>query len=190
MEKEKIMEFLEGSKEKALEEVLMGLGEVLFGDDFRNRFDMYCNRKKELRLNDVSASICKALNGRGVPPYVGQKIHSQILCELFPKEEFEGNEEEKEKAEKAEKAETETMTLEDTVDDMLSSDYKDRFRAEYNQLSIRINSLEKVLKNYKLSDGYSPKTYLREQLDAMKIYKGWLDNRRMVEEINVFKEEE
>lgn len=35
------------------------------------------------------------------------------------------------------------MTLFDTVSDMLSDDYKSRFKAEYYQLKIRIEKLSK-----------------------------------------------
>ena len=170
-------------KEKAVDEILMEIGEALFGDGFRNRFDMYCNRKKELRLNDVSASICKALNDYGVPSFKGQAIHSQILCELFPKEEFE----EKEKTEeKAEKAETKAKMLEDTVDDMLSNDYKDRFVAEFNQLSFRIERLQRILDA--LSEGItvqitSPVTILQDQLNSMKTYRESLKRRCYFEHI-------
>ena len=169
------------AREKVVDEILMSIGEALFGDDFRNRFDMYCNRKKELRLNDVSASICKALSDHDVPPFKGQAIHTQVLKELFPNKEFEGNEEEKEKAE------TEAMTLESTVDDMLSSDYRDRFRAEYNQLSIRIKRLEKILKGERSVVINCSYTILGEQLRAMKTYLNCLKQRAQFENI---KEEE
>ena len=40
------------------------------------------------------------------------------------------------------------MELKDTVDLMLSEDYKDRVKAEYYQLKIRIEKLEAMLKKY------------------------------------------
>ena len=40
---------------------------------------------------------------------------------------------------------TEEMTLEDTVDLMLSLDWEDRFLAEYYQLQIRLKKLRKAL---------------------------------------------
>lgn len=170
-------------KEKSVDEILMKIGEVLFGDDFRAKFATYMNRKKELRLDDVSKVICKALSDYDVLPHVGQEIHSQILCELFPKEEFE----EKEKTEeKAEKAETKAKMLEDTVDDMLSNDYKDRFVAEFNQLSFRIERLQRILDA--LSEGitvqtYSPVTILQDQLNSMKTYRESLKRRCYFEHI-------
>ena len=181
MEKEKIMEFLEGSKEKSLDEVLMGLGEVLFGKDFRKNYDAYLNRKKELRLEDVSAAICDALKEYEVPPFEGQRIHSRILKELFP-------EEENKEMEEAEGPEV--MTLESTVDDMLSKNYKDRFRAEFKQLSIRIKRLEKILNGERSFVINCPYTLVGEQLRAMKTYLNCLKQRAKYENINVFKEEE
>lgn len=168
-------------KEKAVDEILMKIGEALFGDDFRAKFATYMNRKKELRLDDVSKVICKALSDYDVPPHVGQKIHSRILCELFPEDEL------KEKEKTEETAETETMTLEDTADDMLSSDYMDRFRAEYNQLSIRIKRLEKILNGERSVVINCPYTLIREQLRAMKNYLNCLKQRAQFENI---KEEE
>lgn len=37
------------------------------------------------------------------------------------------------------------MTLKDTVEMMNSDDYKERFKAEYYQLEIRVNGLKKML---------------------------------------------
>ena len=39
------------------------------------------------------------------------------------------------------------MELEDTIEDMLSSDYKRRFIAEYNQLKIRYDKLRNMVDN-------------------------------------------
>lgn len=167
-------------KEKAVDEILMKIGEALFGDDFRAKFETYMNRKKELRLNDVSKVICKALSDYDVPPHVGQEIHSQILCELFPKAEEEFEEKEKTE-EKAEKADAKEMTLESTVDDMLSCDYKDRLVAEHNQLSIRIKNLEKMI-NESMVSNY-PSTLLVDQLKAMKSYMSYLNARARLEKI-------
>ena len=164
-------------KEK-LEEVLMGLGEVLFGEDFRKKHDAYINRKKELRLEDVSVAICDALQEYEVPLLEGQLIHSRILKNLFPDEENE----EMEEAEGPKE-----MTLESTVDDMLSKNYKDRFRAEYNQLSIRIKRLEKILKGERSVVLNCSHTLLGEQLRSMKTYLNCLKQRAQFENI---KEEE
>ena len=40
------------------------------------------------------------------------------------------------------------MNLNETVEMMNSSDYKERFRAEYFQLKIRMNGLSAMLKKY------------------------------------------
>jgi lysozyme family protein len=40
------------------------------------------------------------------------------------------------------------MELKETVEMMLSDDYKERFRAEYNQLDIRCNKLRSMLKRW------------------------------------------
>ena len=40
------------------------------------------------------------------------------------------------------------MELKDTVEDMLSADYKKRFKAEYQQLVIRRNKLATMLKKH------------------------------------------
>lgn len=39
------------------------------------------------------------------------------------------------------------MELKDTIDFMLSDDYKDRLKAEYLQLQIRVNKIMKSLEN-------------------------------------------
>ena len=41
------------------------------------------------------------------------------------------------------------MKLQDTIELMNSSDFKDRFKAEYYQLKIRLDGLKKMLKNTK-----------------------------------------
>ena len=41
------------------------------------------------------------------------------------------------------------MELKDTVEKMLSSDYKERFKAEYYQTSIRAHKLSDMLDKYK-----------------------------------------
>lgn len=41
------------------------------------------------------------------------------------------------------------MKLQDTVDLMLGTDFKDRFKAEYYQLDNRITGLQRMLEGYK-----------------------------------------
>lgn len=40
--------------------------------------------------------------------------------------------------------------LSDTVDMMISEDYKDRFKAEYYQLNIRADALRKILRDWEM----------------------------------------
>ena len=77
------------------------------------------------------------------------------------------------------------MELKDTVDLMLSEDYKDRVKAEYYQLKIRIEKLETTIKvcesgGIKLG---SPLELFRQQLDYMINYKGILEQRASYEGI-------
>lgn len=57
------------------------------------------------------------------------------------------------------------MELKDTVENMLSDDYKKRFRAEYDQLMIRRGKLEAILANWDNLDfePSCPKRVLQEQ---------------------------
>ena len=79
------------------------------------------------------------------------------------------------------------MELKDTVDLMLSEDYKDRVKAEYYQLKIRIEKLEAMLKKY--DEGTleftlnCPVELLRQQLDYMVNYKMILEQRASYESI-------
>lgn len=77
----------------------------------------------------------------------------------------------------------------DTVDDMLSDDYKRRFRAEYNQLKIRLTKLEGMLKLW--DDGLlkyqptCPRSTLDLQVRAMRDYFAMLKARAVMENINL-----
>lgn len=81
------------------------------------------------------------------------------------------------------------MELKDTVEMMNSSNYKERFKAEYYQLDKRINGLTIMLKNYwegnlqfKPSCSYD---LLHEQLVYMKNYKRMLERRAEIENIEL-----
>lgn len=89
--------------------------------------------------------------------------------------------------------------LKDTVEQMNSSDYKERFIAEYRQLSIRIHKLKKFvgkIKYAKYADQPEPKhdcpvDLLEKQLLAMKLYKATLEIRASkFENIELPKEED
>lgn len=70
------------------------------------------------------------------------------------------------------------MELEDTVDLMLSGDYKDRLKAEYLQLSIRIEKLKLRLEE-------NNNELLQAQLALMNAYKNILKERLDTENISV-----
>lgn len=77
------------------------------------------------------------------------------------------------------------MELKDTVNDMLSSDYKARFIAEYNQLIIRSRSLKNIIdkaENGKLDFSLTcPVELLKSQYSAMVRYTGILIERASLE---------
>ena len=82
------------------------------------------------------------------------------------------------------------MQLKETVSMMESADYKERFKAEYLQLEIRVNGLRNMLKKYK--DGtltFKPSCsydLLNGQLKAMELYATYLDERADIEGINLY----
>lgn len=79
------------------------------------------------------------------------------------------------------------MKLIDTVEMMNSENYKERFRAEYFQLQIRIDGLANML--IKMENGtldFTPKCsydLLNGQLIAMNLYAGCLRERAEIENI-------
>ena len=79
------------------------------------------------------------------------------------------------------------MELKDTVEMMLSSDYKERFKAEYWQLKIRHDKLQKMVDNWENLD-FTPtcaySTYIC-QLLAMEDYMGLLRSRAEQEEVKL-----
>lgn len=81
------------------------------------------------------------------------------------------------------------MELKDTIPGMLSPDYKERFTAEYKQLSIRALKLEIFVDNYRNGRlSFKPTCsieLLEQQLDIMKAYMAVLEERAKIEGINV-----
>ena len=81
------------------------------------------------------------------------------------------------------------MELKDTVQMMESVDYKERFRAEYLQLKIRINGLRNMLKKYKAGTlPFTPSCsydLLNGQLKAMELYATYLEERAEIEGIDL-----
>lgn len=79
------------------------------------------------------------------------------------------------------------MELKDTVEMMLSDDYKERFKAEYWQTKIRYDKLRKMVDNweklnFKPTCAYS--TYVC-QLLAMEDYMNLLRSRAEQEEVEL-----
>lgn len=81
------------------------------------------------------------------------------------------------------------MKLSDTVTMMNSSDFKERFRAEYFQLKNRIEGLDKMLDGYRKDTlNFTPKCTLKMldgQFNAMKMYKTHLEERAKIECISL-----
>jgi hypothetical protein len=79
------------------------------------------------------------------------------------------------------------MLLEETIDMMISNDYKERFIAEYHQLKERYNNLNKMINNWDNLD-FKPSCSLsiyQSQVSAMKQYLNILELRARVENINL-----
>ena len=81
------------------------------------------------------------------------------------------------------------MNLKETIEMMVSSDYKERFIAEYKQLEIRRNGLYNMLKKYKAGElPFTPSCsydLLNGQLKAMDMYSGYLEERAKIEIIKL-----
>ena len=81
------------------------------------------------------------------------------------------------------------MELKDTIEMMGSSDYKERFRAEYFQLKLRLEGLDKMLRAYR--DGmlnFKPicsYDLLKSQSRVMRVYLDILKDRADIENINL-----
>ena len=76
------------------------------------------------------------------------------------------------------------VELKDTVECMLSDNYKDRLMAEFQQLLIRMRNLNSVLDNcdeLATTSVRCPRKLLEEQLDAMGAYADVLIKRVVVE---------
>ena len=84
------------------------------------------------------------------------------------------------------------MELKDTIDMMMSSDYKERFKAEYYQLKIRFTKLQDMLNKYDNGTlGFTPNcsiTRLKHQLIAMSDYLNIMQDRAIWEDIDLGEE--
>ena len=85
------------------------------------------------------------------------------------------------------------MELTDTVELMNGSDFRDRFRAEYLQLTIRLSKLEKMLAKMKAGTlNFIPSCsyeLLYEQVIFMKQYKRILEERAKIESVDLGSDE-
>ena len=79
------------------------------------------------------------------------------------------------------------MQLTNTIDKMLSDDYKERFQAEYWQTKIRYEKLRKILMKYEAGTFGTtcPVIRLREQLRIMAAYLDYLEIRAELEDVNI-----
>ena len=81
------------------------------------------------------------------------------------------------------------MKLNDTVEMMNIDDYKERFKAEYYQIKIRVNGLDNMLSKWDRGLlGFIPKcprSAYDMQLRAMKDYKIALELRALIEGIEI-----
>lgn len=81
------------------------------------------------------------------------------------------------------------MKLNDTVEMMNSENFKERFKAEYFQLQIRIDGLYSMLVKYKKGDlPFVPKCsydLLKAQLMSMQMYLVFLEDRAKIEDIDI-----
>lgn len=82
-----------------------------------------------------------------------------------------------------------TMELKDTVEMMESQDYKERFKAEYNQTKIRYDKLHKMIVKYEAGTlefkPNSPLDLLKEQAQMMGKYLYCLEIRASIEGIEL-----
>ena len=77
--------------------------------------------------------------------------------------------------------------LVDTIPLMQSEDFKDRFKAEYYQLKIRLNKLAQMLLKYNELD-FTPNCsfdLLNGQLKVMELYMDYLEERAEIEGIEL-----
>jgi hypothetical protein len=81
------------------------------------------------------------------------------------------------------------MKLNETVEMMNSADYKERFRAEYLQLRIRMMGLSTMLEKYKAGTlNFTPSCsydLLNAQFKVMDLYASFLEDRAAIENIDL-----
>ena len=81
------------------------------------------------------------------------------------------------------------MKLSETVEMMNSADYKERFRAEYFQLKIRVNGLKNMLDKWDKGElnftPTCPREIYNDQMEYMMNYMTVLTNRAELEHIDL-----
>ncbi len=81
------------------------------------------------------------------------------------------------------------MKLKDTIDFMISNDYKERFVSEYEQLVIRYKGLKRMLKKWDSNTlefkPTCPRSTYDLQIKAMELYMDVLEARAVMEGIEL-----
>lgn len=81
------------------------------------------------------------------------------------------------------------MKLIETVEMMNSSDYKERFKAEYYQLKIRLDGLLNMLDKWDKCEldfkPTCPREVYEDQINGMAMYLGVLESRAKIEGIEI-----
>lgn len=81
------------------------------------------------------------------------------------------------------------MILAETINGMISEDYKERFIAEYQQLVIRYNGLKNMLNKWDKNElpftPTGPRSTYNMQIKAMTDYIAVLEARAVMEGINL-----
>ena len=81
------------------------------------------------------------------------------------------------------------MELQDTVQMMISKEYKERFKAEYYQLKIRYEKLKAMLKNWDKGildfTPTCPRSTYDMQISAMESYLAVLEARAVMEGVQL-----
>ena len=81
------------------------------------------------------------------------------------------------------------MKLSETVEMMNSADYKERFRAEYFQLKIRVNGLKNMLDKWDKGEldftPICPREIYNDQMEYMMNYMTVLANRAELEHVDL-----
>lgn len=81
------------------------------------------------------------------------------------------------------------MKLSETVEMMNSADYKERFRAEYFQLKIRVNGLKNMLDKWDKGEldftPICPREIYNDQMEYMMNYMTVLANRAYLEHVEL-----